>query len=66
MSVAVGFQTRLDAAIDETLTVLEESSAAGVELDPLATILARVQARGQELNLDEMPPLMRMILGGLA
>lgn len=56
-------QTRLDAAIDGVLDVL--FSEGGSELDPLTTIIGRMKARGQELNLSEMPPLMQMLLGGM-
>jgi hypothetical protein len=56
-------QEQLDAAIDSVLDVL--FTAEGQELDPLATIIARMKARGQELDLSEMPPLMAMLLGGM-
>jgi hypothetical protein len=58
-------QERLDWLIDGVLDVLAEAEQAGVELDPLQTIMARLQARGDELNLDEAPPIMRMLLAGL-
>lgn len=58
-------QDELDAAIDRVLDVLERAGAEGVEVDPLATIVGRVQARGTELNLDDAPPMMRMLLGGM-
>lgn len=59
------FDAELAACIDSTLDVLEAAAAAGVEVDPLQTIIARLQARGESLNLDEAPPMMRMLLGGM-
>lgn len=61
---SAAFQSELDTLIDGVLELLERSAAAGVELDPLATILARLQARGAELDLAGLPPLVRMILEG--
>lgn len=58
-------QGELDVAIDSVLDVLEKAAGSGVEVDPLATIIARVQARGTELSMDDMPPVMRMLLGGM-
>lgn len=59
-------QADLDAAIDTVLDVLFTAGGAGEELDPLATIIDRMKVRGQELDLSEMPPLMQMLLGGIA
>lgn len=59
-------QERMDAAIDEVLDVLDQAQQDGVELDPLATIMARVKARGDMFDLAELPPFMQMLLGGLA
>ncbi len=61
----VELQAELDTAIDSTLDVLERAGVAGVELDPLATIIARLRERGAELDLAGMPPLMRMVLEGM-
>lgn len=58
-------QGELDCAIDGVLDVLEKAAATGVEVDPLQTIIARVQARGTDLSLDDMPPVMRMLMGGI-
>lgn len=58
-------QPRLDAAIDEVLDLLEQASAERVELDPLATIVERMRARGSELDFADAPPLMRMLLEGM-
>jgi len=55
----VPLQTRMDAAIDEVLDTLDAASAADVEIDPLATIIDRIKARGAELDLEAMPPLMK-------
>lgn len=59
------WQVELDAAIDRVLYVLEHGAAAGVELDPLTTIMQRLQARGQSLDLSDAPPVMRMLLAGM-
>ncbi len=58
-------QADLDAAIDTVLDVLERAAAAGVELDPLSTIVGRMRARGAELDTSQLPPLMRMLLDGM-
>ncbi len=58
-------QTRMDIAIDQVLDTLDEASAAGVEIDPLATILERVRARGAEIDLESAPPMMRLLLSGM-
>lgn len=58
-------ELELDHHVDNILDVLEQGAAEGIELDPMASIMRRLQARGQDLNMDEMPPLMRMILGGM-
>lgn len=58
-------QGELDCAIDVVLDVLEKAAGSGVEVDPLQTIIARVQARGTELSMDDMPPVMRMLMGGI-
>jgi hypothetical protein len=63
--LALDVQAELDAAIDRVLDLLETAAAEGVEVDPLATIIARLQARGTALNMDEAPPMMRMLLGGM-
>lgn len=54
---------RMDAAIDEVLDTLDYAASVGVEVDPLATILDRVRARGADIDLSSAPPLMQMILG---
>lgn len=59
------FQEWLDAAIDDVLDCLDGAAGAGVELDPLATIIGRVQARGTELSLDDLPVPVRMLLAGM-
>lgn len=64
-AATLDWQTQLDGLIDGVLDVLEGSSAAGVELDPLATILERLRARGSELDVSSMPPLVQMLLGGM-
>lgn len=60
------YHERAADLVDAILTLLEEAAAAGVELDPLAIILERLQARGETLDLSEAPPMLRMLLGGLA
>ena len=57
------WQTQLDAAIDDVLDTLEAASRDGVKLDPVATIMQRMQARGEEINFDEAPLLLKMMLG---
>lgn len=59
------YQAELDALVDSTLDLLDDASKAGVEVDPLAAIVSRLQARGESINLDEAPPMMRMLLGGM-
>ncbi len=58
-------QVRMDKAIDEVLDTLDQASAVGVEIDPLATIIDRVKARGAEIDLSTAPPLMQMLLSGM-
>lgn len=58
-------QDELDCAIDGVLDLLERAGAEGVEIDPLQTIIARLNARGTALNLEDAPPMMRMLLGGM-
>jgi len=58
-------QAALDEAVDRVLDALEAAEKAGVELDPLATIFARMQARGAELDLSGLPPVAQMFLAGL-
>lgn len=60
---AAELQARLDVAIDSVLDVLEQDGAD--ELDPLATILARVQVRGTTLDLEGAPIFLQMMLGGM-
>ena len=57
------WQTQLDAAIDDVLDTLEAAARDGVELEPVATIMQRMQARGEEINFDEAPLLLKMMLG---
>lgn len=59
-------QGELDHAIDAVLDILFRAGTEQVELDPLQTIVARMGARGQELDLSQAPPLMQMLLGGMA
>lgn len=58
-------QTELDTAIDTVLDLIERAEREGVEVDPLTTIINRMKARGAEMNLDEAPPVMRMLLSGM-
>jgi hypothetical protein len=58
-------QGRLDLLIDGILDLLAESVQTGEELDPLASIVSRLQARGDTIDLDDAPPMMRMLLGGM-
>jgi hypothetical protein len=62
---ASDLQARLDLLIDGILDLLAESVQAGEELDPLASIVSRLQAHGDTIDLDEAPPIMRMLLGGM-
>lgn len=59
------YHQRLDDAIDAVLDVIMDADAAGVEVDPLDTIQRRLAARGHEIDLEQLPPLMRMLLGGM-
>lgn len=59
----VPLQTKMNAAIDTVLDILDEASTKNVEIDPLATILDRVRARGADIDLSSAPPLLQMILG---
>lgn len=59
------YQARAAVLVDGILDLLEESAAAGVELDPLQVIVERLQARGESLDMSEAPPVMRMLLGGM-
>lgn len=59
-------QTMLDEAIDSVLNALDYGEKVGVELDPLATIAQRLKARGAELDFSSMPPLVQMLLSGMA
>lgn len=59
------YQAELDGLIDQTLDVLDAATKAGVEVDPLAAIVGRLQARGESIDLSEAPPMMRMLLGGM-
>lgn len=61
----IEFQHDVDLAIDRVLDLLELASTQGYEVDPLATIIDRMKARGSDLNLDDAPPVMRMLLGGM-
>ena len=63
--VAHGHQQRMNLAIDNVLDTLDDAATDGVEIDPLATILDRVRARGAEIDLASAPPMMRMLLGGM-
>lgn len=58
-------QDRMDAAVDTVLDLLDEAAREGVGLDPLATIMQRLKARGDELDLSQAPPLLQIILGGM-
>ena len=66
VDLAAEYKARGDTLIDGMLDLLEEAGKAGVELDPLAIILDRLAARGETLDMSEAPPLMRMLLGGMA
>lgn len=59
------FQRDVDLAIDRVLDLLEVAATEGYEMDPLGTIIARMKARGSDLDLDDAPPVMRMLLGGM-
>jgi hypothetical protein len=56
---------RAGAAIDAILDLLEQAGRQGVDIDPLSLIIERLQARGETLDLDEAPPMLRMLLGGM-
>lgn len=58
-------QVRLDAAIDLVLDALTEAEAVGFELDPLATIIERFQARGNDFDLTALPLPLQMLLAGM-
>ncbi len=58
-------QDVLNDAIDAVLDALDYASERGVEIDPLATILERVKARGAEIDLDSAPPLVKLLLSGM-
>lgn len=59
------YEAELAGAVDQVLAVLFAADEAGVALDPLACIVDRMRARGEELDLDSMPPLMQMLLSGM-
>lgn len=56
-------ERELDEHIDAILRILERAGAAGVELDPLRSILTRLQEQG--FDLDSVPPVVRMLLDGM-
>ena len=58
-------QAELDGVIDDVLDVLQAAELEGVELDPLSTIARRLKARGSELELESMPPVLRMLVAGM-
>jgi hypothetical protein len=58
-------QARAAFLIDGFLDLLDEAAREGVEVDPLAVILDRLAARGEELDMSEAPPMLRMLLGGM-
>jgi len=58
-------QLRAAFLIDGFLDLLDEAAVSGVEIDPLAVILDRLAARGEELDMSEAPPMLRMLLGGM-
>lgn len=59
------YQAELNTAMDSVLGLLEAAAAADVSLDPLATLLDRVRARGDEIDLENAPPILRMLLSGM-
>lgn len=65
LSIGEELELELETHIDAILSTLDRAGELGVELDPLAAIVGRLRARGESLNLEEAPPLMRMLLGGM-
>lgn len=59
----VELERELDEHIDAILRILERAGNAGVELDPLRSIIGRLQEQG--FDLEGMPPMVRMILDGM-
>ena len=59
------FVGQLDEAIGKVLDILDDAGRAGVELDPLESIMRVIRARGDELDLSDAPPLLQMLLGGI-
>lgn len=58
-------QKQMNTAIDSVLDCLDNCASEGIEIDPLATIIERVKARGAEIDLSTAPPLMQMLLAGM-
>lgn len=58
-------QAQLERQIDAFLDLLDRAGAQHVELNPLQTILERLAARGAEMDMDHLPPMMRMLLNGM-
>lgn len=56
-------QRELDEQIDAILRLLARAGEAGVELDPLRSIIGRLNEQG--FDLEGMPPMVRMVLDGM-
>jgi hypothetical protein len=61
----VTVQQELDGAIDRILDLLERAAAEGVDVNPLETIVSRLAARGQSMDMSQAPPMLRMVFSGM-
>ncbi len=61
----IDYQGQLRDLTDTILDLLDRAAAAGVELDPLATIIQSLKDRGTELDTADMPPMLKMLLAGM-
>lgn len=59
------YEAELDTRVGAVLDTIEAAAGAGVELDPLASILRCMRDRGAQVDLAAMPPMMQMLLGGM-
>jgi hypothetical protein len=60
-----GAAEQLDAAIDLVLDALEQGQREGVDLNPLESIIRRLHARGEQLDLAGLPPIVQMLVAGM-
>jgi hypothetical protein len=63
--MSVDLQAQLEQAVDEVLDVFQQAVDQDVELDIMGCIVARMRARGEVLDLSELPLPLQMIFGGM-